>query len=134
MSDVSTTYVQVIFRINVRIKKSTKRCRTLTTAHYERLIQDTERASQKPKHRKDFADYCLTIADIYLTELPPYAINTNCMTDLALTLEMASTQIVETSVTTNNSPSQEYSSPDDQPPQTIHIQLISLHQISPTRW
>ena len=45
------------------------------------------------------------------------------MADLTVTLEMASTQVAETSVSTNNSPSQDHTNPDDQP-----ITNVSLNQ------
>ena len=43
----------------------------------------------------------------------------NCLTNLRMTLKMPFTQIVQTSVTTNNSPSQDYTNPDDQPTTNI---------------
>ena len=42
------------------------------------------------------------------------AVNTNCMTIITLTLKMTPTQVVETSVSTSNSPYQDYTNPDDQ--------------------
>ena len=46
--------------------------------------------------------------------------STNCIADLTLTLKMTSTQIVQTSVTTNNSPSRDYTNPDNQPAINIY--------------
>ena len=37
------------------------------------------------------------------------------MIDLTMTLKITSTQVVETSVTTSNSPSQDYTNAEDQP-------------------
>ena len=48
----------------------------------------------------------------------------NCLTDLTMT-EDDSTQVVQTSVTTNNSPSQNYTNVDDQP--TTNIDSINTN-------
>ena len=45
----------------------------------------------------------------------------DCLTDLTLTLKITSTQVVETSVATNNSSSQNYTIPDDQPTTKLDV-------------
>ena len=55
------------------------------------------------------------------------AVNTNCMTIITLDLEMTPTQVVKTSVSTNNSPSQDYTNPDDQP--TTNTRLCYKYQL-----
>ena len=55
------------------------------------------------------------------------AVNTNCMTMITLILKMTPTQVVETSVTTNNSPYQDYTNPDDQ--LTTNTTLCSKFQL-----
>ena len=45
-----------------------------------------------------------------------------------MTLKMTSTQVVETSVadTSNNSPSKDYTNPDDQPTTNIDLRYLNL--------
>ena len=56
------------------------------------------------------------------------ATNTNRMADLTLTLKMTSSQAVETSVTTNNSPSQDHLNTDNEP--TTNIDSPPLYYTS----
>ena len=48
-------------------------------------------------------------------------------TTYTLTLKMTTAQVVETSVTANNSPIQDYARPDDHAPTTYEMSLLGLN-------
>ena len=49
---------------------------------------------------------------------------------LTLTLKMTTAQVVETSVTVNNSPIQDYVHPDDQTQPTFNNKIISIADVT----